>query len=139
MMTLARRVADKWASEAVALAPAKNDDLDAFEQEHGLAIPPLLRSIYLESNGTVDASVDLFHFWPIQEWTPPMAHVPKASEEEHIGMFVIADYSLWAHAYAVCPSDGKVYLVGGVSPILVAPSTESFFRAYLDCPDDLFG
>ena len=108
-------------------------------------IPPDLGSLLALANGMGKGSTDdlMIRFWPAEELRSVHEELPDAAWDPHADFLVFADYSIWAHAYAIqvgaTSAAGTVVIVGGAEPISVASSFAEFLARYLFEPDSLFG
>lgn len=66
--------------------------------------------------------------------------MPELALEVSPKYLVFADYSIWAHGYAIhCDgADPVVVIVGSPGPIRVASSFSDFLDKYLNRPSELF-
>jgi hypothetical protein len=102
-----------------------------------------MRRYFLAIDGMSSSATDddLFHFCPLQEVQPVIEAFPDADVKGYSGYFVVAEFSLWAHAYAIRLStneDCPVAVVAGDAPVLVASSFSRFLEQYLHDPPSLF-
>jgi hypothetical protein len=130
-----------WRDAGLQLEATTRSGVEDFERRNRLELPSEFAAFYEAQNGMPDGVYDAhdIRFWPLTE-------VRAAAEELHQagnaldGYYVFADYSLWAHAYAIrlsgLPDD--VVIVGGDAPIQVAPSFASFLEKYVYDPPSLF-
>ena len=139
MEVLLDQVKRHWAAQKA--RPGRGagaDQIDAFERRYQVTMPDDLRAYFCTLNGLEAGQhgemVDEFmSFWNLDQ-------VRSVAEEleciDGRDLFVFADHSLWAHAYAIRLSmsphvGGEVYLVGGRNPLRVAASFDAFLRGYL--------
>ena len=104
--TTISRVAEKWLSAGLAAeAGARDDEIAAAEVRLGVRLPRSLADCLRIVNGMKPDSVDedWFRFWAAHE-LETVSHgqheMGLAGCERYI---LFADYSLWAHAYAIAP------------------------------------
>jgi hypothetical protein len=82
-------------------------ELDSFEAQHHVVLPEDLRDYFLCVNGMPPDEVDdgMIRFWMLEEVQPLVLSGPAFSDPGYIqhpeSLFLFADYSLWAHAYAI--------------------------------------
>jgi hypothetical protein len=139
--SLYERVVAHWKSESLQRNPAVGlNALDQFESRHGLKLPVSLRRLLLLSNGLVEGQYDpanYIRFCAIEEFalqTFPAGSDPGGRES----YLVFAEFSIWAHSYAVSTVSGVVAVIGGRLPIRVADSLEEFLLLYLENSPALF-
>jgi hypothetical protein len=133
-----------WAAAGIVHPVAASEtDILRFETRYHVRVPDDLAQYFKTINGMKDDQSDAhgIHFWPL-------ASVHSVSEElaipdvpDHASYFVFADYSLWAHGYAIQLANGKsndVAIVGGRKPIPIAESFGDFLLAYVHEPKRLF-
>jgi len=106
------------------------------ERRQGLKVPPELRAYLSMADGMPTGSTDsnLIRFWPSAEILPISVGAPEmiGAGTEHGQALLFADYSLWAHAYAVQPgAPYHVLLVGGDSPRDLQMQFDEFVDAYI--------
>lgn len=131
-----------WALHQVdANAGVSREELNAFEAKYGVVLPPDMRSYFLCVNGMASDVVDeeLIRFWMLDEVKPLNEGAPEFSNPLYIqrpeSMFLFADYSLWAHAYAIrlesVPlQSNEVCIIGIERPITIANSFSEFVAHY---------
>ena len=116
-------------------------ELQLFERRYDVSLPDDFRSYFLSVNG-MDANVcdeSLIRFWPLQEVTPLPDEAPHLVGLGTIAyansLFVFADYSIWAHAYAIQLGresvQNSVYIIAGATPDRIAGSFSEFVDLYL--------
>jgi hypothetical protein len=114
--------------------------LRAFESRNGVQLPTAFAAYLMEVDGMNDAEMDrdAIRFWPLDEIEPADRIL---ADERLSGQFVFADYSLWAHGYAIDLSAkrGPVSIVGGAEPLPIAESFDAFLGAYVCRSEVIFG
>jgi len=95
-----------------------------------------------------DATDDmLIRFWMLDEVKALPEGAPDYASPHYIespeSLFLFADFSLWAHAYAVRltadpPETNEIFLIGSQTPILLFQSFSEFVDRYLTNKDLLF-
>ena len=126
----------QWRLAGVGLrAGLPERELSAFENRHGISLPPALRTLWARADGFREGEMDATRtrYWPLGEVVTAQDALKSLNlnEEAHRGYFVFADFLLWSHGYAVrlTKHDGAlspVAIVGGAIPIVVAESVEEF-------------
>lgn len=106
-----------------------------------MALPMDLRDYFLCVNGMPSGVCDevLIRFWMLEEVKPLSEGAPDFSSPRYINspesVFLLADYSIWAHAYAIRLSRNtelnEIFVVGGNSPILIFKSFSEFVDSYI--------
>ena len=98
-------------------------------------------------NGMEKNEIDpatLIRIWPLDEMCPVNKELSdRKCDQEFKDYFLFADYSIWAHGYALRltsadVSSNSVIIVGGERPIPVADSFADFLRKFHEDPDQLF-
>jgi SMI1 / KNR4 family (SUKH-1) len=126
----------------MALATGVSDDeIRRFEQRAGVKLPADLSTYFKKMDGMQGEETDHqdIRFWSLNEMKPVFEEIPSADVTLHYVVF--ADYSLWAHAYAIYiggTPEGRVAIVGGDSPLVVADSFAEFIDMYLRDPLSIF-
>ena len=135
-------VKNAWKKSGVALRSGVTEaNIKAFEQSYGIRLPADIAEYFRSADGMDESDVDehTIRFWPLSEVRPVLEEIPSASADLFGGYFVFADYSMWAHGYAVHLNDGTdVIIVGGDRPITVASSFGDFLELYMNQPEKLF-
>jgi hypothetical protein len=140
-------IVGRWKQNGVrSLAANSALDLRTFTETHGVVLPDAFASYLLATGGMPDGESDDhgIRFWPLSEITPLATHLNLKDDEAAGHAFVFADYSVWAHAYAIRLStkddveNGTVFLVGSAEMILIAATFESFIKMYLYEPRSIF-
>jgi hypothetical protein len=123
-------------------------ELDSFEATHRVVLPQDVRDYFMCVNGMPPDVVDdgMIRFWMLEEVKPLPQGAPKYSDSRYIQnpetLFLFADYSIWAHAYAIrlgkVPSQfNEVVIIGYKSPVLISNSFSEFVDRYLTDKDML--
>ena len=133
-------VAD-WSESAVSFQPPAPFEIEVLEQRYGVTLPLAFAAFYRRHNGMLpNVSDDHFiRFWPIGEICPVADQFRMASASLR-GFYIFADYSLWAHAYAIrmdARSDEIVAIAGPSHHQSVAPSFIDFLERYVADIDSL--
>jgi cell wall assembly regulator SMI1 len=136
-------VGKSWRDSGIAIRPGvAQADIDTFELSHGVHLPDEMAEYFRLIDGMNEGSADEhgIRFWPLVEVRAVLEEIPKASKDLFDGYFVFADYSLWAHGYAVHLIEGKsdVIIAGGETPFKVAASFGEFLELYINNPEMLF-
>lgn len=114
----------------------------AFEHEFGVVLPSDMREYFLTVNGMQPDVTDeeMLRFWTLQEFKPLPAAAPLYATASYISnpqtLFVFADYSIWAHAYAIrlgvaALNQNEIFIIGGDYPILLFNSFSQLIDSYL--------
>jgi hypothetical protein len=133
-----------WRSLGVETADvASLDEIRPFERQFGIQMPSDLMDFFTGVGGMREGATDQhgIRFWSLAEVQPAYVELIDANPSMHSGYFVFADYSIWAHGYAIKLSSGAephVAIVGGVAPIRVAVSFTEFLWKYLHQPESIF-
>lgn len=119
--------------------PSSREQIQAFESRYGVRLPDDLSRYFLSLDGMEDGCYDdeFIRFWRLEELRPA-ADVWGPSTPDY---FVLADWSIDAHAYAIrLGSDERhpVAILGGKELTQVAESFTDFLWKYLKQPDALF-
>jgi hypothetical protein len=140
-----------WASHNVEInAGVPESALSSFEAKYGVILPQEMRDYFLSVNGMPPDVVDteMIRFWMLEEIEPLPQGAPDFADSNYIqnpqSLFLFADYSIWAHAYAIRLSKAagqtnEVFIIGHDSPIQVSNSFSEFVDRYLSNKDLLFG
>ncbi len=112
--------------------------VDTFEQRYGVRMPQAMAAYFQATDGMNDDQMDdlMIRFWPLSEVRPATVALTAVDQDAYRDQYVFADWSMWAHGYAVhVPRAGyraeEVTLVGGRIPIPIAASFGAFLRTYL--------
>ncbi len=122
--------------------------LESFEAKYAVVLPADLRDYFLCVNGMPQGASDeaLIRFWMLEEVKPLPEVAPDYSSPQYIdspeSLFLLADYSLWAHAYAIRlttppAKSNEVFVIGGDSPVLLFSSFSELVDSYLTDKDSL--
>ena len=132
-----------WSSNNVDInAGVSEAALSSFEEKYDVALPEDLRDYFLSVNGMPPEIVDdeFVRFWMLEEVVPLPLGAPDYSNPQYVqgsdSIFLFADYSMWAHAYAIrltkTPAEmNEVFIVGHNSPILISNSFSELVDIYL--------
>ena len=140
---LLKEVRMQWELAGIALAePATVRDLQEFETAHQIAFPRDVAIYFLTLGGMQEGESDRhgIRFWPLHEVEAASVAL-STSDAELEGYYAFADYSIWAHGYAVkvtANCRGDVAIVGGVRVLRTAPSFVEFWKRYLNDPNSIF-
>lgn len=97
---------ERWRQRGILHEPGASEaECAAFEQHYGVTLPPDLRAYFTTLNGTVSGAYgmdddDLLGFWHLDE-VRTLSEQGVESGPEAARSFVIADHSIWVHAFAV--------------------------------------
>lgn len=140
-----------WSSHNVDInAGVSEAELNSFEEKYCIILPADLRDYFSCVNGMPPQVVDdeMIRFWMLDEIKPLPQTAPAFSDSTYIqnpeSLFLFADYSIWAHAYAIrlpkAPTgSNEVFIIGGDSPILLCKSFSEFVDNYLSDKNLVFG
>lgn len=138
-----QRLKNHWLYHDVKLNPrASEASLLAFENKFGVSLPSDLRDYFLTTNGMPQEITDneMIRFWMLEEVTDLPTGAPGYACADCINnpesLFLFADYSLWAHAYAIRLSASPlkrndIFIIGGDYPILLFRSFGELIESYL--------
>ena len=123
-------------------AGVSEEELNAFEVKHRVVLPHDMRSYFSCVNGMPLDVVDeaLIRFWTLNEMKPLTEGAPAYSDPRYIqrpkSIFLFADYSIWAHAYAIRLESiplqaNEVCIIGGDRPSTIAHSFSELVDRYL--------
>ena len=136
-----------WSSHNVDInAGVSEAELDSFEARHRVALPEDLRDYFLCVNGMPHDVVDdgMIRFWMLEEIQSLPQGAPAFSDPSYIqnpeSLFLFADYSIWAHAYAirlgsVPMQSNEVVIIGYKSPVAICNCFSEFVDRYLTDKD----
>jgi hypothetical protein len=140
-----------WASHNLDINPGVSQvELSSFEKRYGIVMPGDFRDYFLNVNGMSRYAVDddVIRFWMLEEVKPLDLGAPDYSDGIYIqnpkSLFLFADYSIWAHAYAIRLGNAQmqsneVVIIGNESSITICESFSEFVDAYLRNKELLFG
>jgi hypothetical protein len=136
-----------WSSHNVKInVGVSKAELDAFNAKHGVVLPEDFRDYFFCVNGMPRDEVDdgMIRFWMLAEIVPLTQGAPAFCDPSYISnpesLFLFADYSIWAHAYAIrlgnaASHSKEVVIVGYDSPLTVSSSFSEFVDIYLTNKD----
>jgi hypothetical protein len=139
-----------WASNNVEINGGVSEaQLSAFEHKYDVTVPQELRDYFLSVNGMPSDVVDteMIRFWMLEELGPLPELAPDFADPRYIenpeSVFLFADYSIWAHAYAIrltkaVTESNEIFIIGPKSPLLLCGSFSDFVDRYLTNKDLLF-
>jgi hypothetical protein len=134
----ASKLVEFWRESGVEVNPgALESAIHHLEHRLRVQLPPPLRAYLAIADGMPEGSTDanMIRFWSAAEIVPLADGAPEMlgdAASEHSGALLFADYSLWAHAYAIQPdAPHHVLLVGGERPRDLNLRFEEFVDAYL--------
>jgi hypothetical protein len=140
---------NRWLSRGLEVNPGvSKEKLSQFESRYQVSLPADLRDYFLTVDGMAEGVTDdaLIRFWSLNEVKPIPAEAPEFARPSYIreaeSLFVFADYSIWAHAYAIRLSSSTenanpIVVIGGEKPIKVFDSFSDLVSSYLIDPDRL--
>jgi hypothetical protein len=137
-MTICSELQAHWKAQGVASAtPVAADEIRAFEQKFGVALPEDLREYFLVLNGMDighDGSMDneMISFWRLADIERDRLEHPL----DPPNLFAFGDWSIDACTYAIALAAGPsaetpVFLLCDERPLRVADSFTDFAAAYL--------
>lgn len=138
-----QRLKNHWISHNVKFNDGVSEKaLSAFEDKFGVALPSDMREFFLTVNGMPDGVTDdeMIRFWMLEEVKPLPSGAPEFATTEYVdhpeSLFLFADYSLWAHAYAIRLAGSffktnDIFIIGGDYPILLFRSFGELINSYL--------
>ena len=137
----------RWATAGLVLRPgASHAVLRDFEQRHAIRLPVEMRALYKAVDGMEENVMDgeLVRFWQLSELKPPSNEIYRnaSSDVAYAGYYLFADWSLWAHGYAVQlareDSHGAVAIVAHATPRVLTNTFEEFLHLYIRNDPALF-
>ena len=138
-------IRDRWmAGDARPRNGVSPNVLQSFELKYGVTLLTDFGALYRGLDGMPPNHWDdeLIRWWPIAE-VKPVNDELKHAHGAYPNQFIFADWSLWAHAYAIDlgpgATRGRVVIVGGDRPIPVAASFTEFLDLYTARSDKLYG
>jgi hypothetical protein len=143
---LVKPIRDRWiAAGATPRDGATPEDLARFESRYGVALPADFATFYRAIDGMPPNEMDdeMIRWWPIDE-VKPVNDDLKQVHDAYPNQFIFADWSLWAHAFAIDLSKGsnhgRVVIAGMASgPIPLSGSFGEFLDLYVRKSRDLYG
>ena len=138
-----QRLKNHWLSHDVKFNDGVSEAaLAAFEEEFSVSLPGDLRDYFLTMDGMAEEETDeeMIRFWRLEEVKALPTAAPNYASADYIdnpeSLFLFADYSLWAHAYAIrllaTPSNrNEIFIIGGDYPILLFKSFSDLVDGYL--------
>ena len=136
-----------WSSHGVDVNSGVSEaELDVFEAKHSVVLPADFRDYFRCVNGMPPGEVDdgMTRFWMLEEVTPLPKGAPEYAARDYVEnpetLFLFADYSIWAHAYAIrlgktALNSNEIVIIGSESPELISDSFSGFVDAYLTSKD----
>ena len=146
-----QRLKNYWLSHGVTFnTGASKADLAGFEHRFGVSLPYDLRDYFLTVNGMPEEATDneMIRFWMLEEVKPLTTGAPSYAKTDYVtdpeSLFLFADHSLWAHAYAIrlfasAEKDNEIFMIGGDCPIRLFRSFGELIDSYLTNKDLMFG
>jgi hypothetical protein len=145
---IGRKLKDRWLSQGLEVNPGVSiETLSRFESRYQVSLPADLRDYFLTVNGMAEGITDdaLISFWSLSEVKPIPEEAPEFARgsyvEEAESLFLFADFSIWAHGYAIRLSSSRepnpVIVIGGEKPVRVFDSFSDLVSNYLIDPDRL--
>ena len=145
-----QRLKNHWTSHHIEFNDGvPRDYLEAFEDRFRVVLPADMRDFYLTMNGVPADTTDeeLIRFWTLEEVKPISSEAPAFATPDYINnaesLFVFADYSLWAHAYAIRLDSyqldrNEIFIIGGDYPLLLFRSFSELVDSYLTDKSTMF-
>ena len=136
-----------WSSHDVEInAGVSEAELRAFDEKYGVVLPGDLRDYFSCVNVMPPDVVDdgMIRFWMLEEVTPLSEGAPEYSDRNYVQnpetLFLFADYSIWAHTYAIRLGktgleSNEVVIIGYKSPKVISDSFSGFVDTYLTTKD----
>ena len=127
---------------------ATESEIQRFEKGKRVLLPADFRAFLSAIDGmeidVMDPETQI-RFWPLAEIQSVAEELgePRGRETHWAGLFIFADYSLWAHGYAIRLTEdphgtNPVVIVGGDIPLQVATSFSHFLEKYVEDTRQLF-
>ena len=146
--TIIERLHSRWSESGVRLRSGVSElELQRFETNNRVVLPEDFRTFFLTIDGMKDGEMDpasMIRFWSLEEVRPVVEEIrgEESCVLDYEGFFLFADYSLWAHGYAIRLGENRcdvnpVVIVGGDVPIHVATSFAHFLEKYCQDPKDV--
>lgn len=139
----AERLKNHWLSHHVDCNVGVSEiALATFEKKFGVILPADLRNYFLTVNGMPEGVTDdeMIRFWMLEEVKALPDGAADYASQDYVdnpeSLFLFADYSLWAHAYAIRLSaspltENSIFIIGGDYPILLFRSFSELIDGYL--------
>ena len=138
MVAVASALARDLAVRGIRVGPPSSQQaVEAFERRYRVRMTTELREYFSTIGGMPDDAMDSktqLRIWRLDEVVPATEHLGPADVFD--GYFILADYLLWSHAFAVRlenverPSS-EVAVIGGSEPVRVAASWLEFLKSQL--------
>jgi hypothetical protein len=145
LRTLLNKMAHEWrvAGLAASASSVTQRDLDDAQRRLGVRVPDDVATYFQTVNGMLPDVYDRhdLRFWALDELQPVGVILKGIGGSSYKDYVVFADYSLFAHAYAILPGPKEVEqvaLVGGQQPIRIASSFMDFIDNYVNNTELLF-
>lgn len=123
---------EQWSRHGIRLGGwAKAEHLEGFKQRHKVPLPPEFED-YLRSVGGMlqgEADEHLLSFASLAELDDPQRWIG-----ENRSRLIFADYSIFAHCYAIDLVSGQVFAYDGEEFLLLAERFHEFIDDYLADP-----
>ena len=138
-----QRLKNHWLSHHVKVNSGVSEaTLAAFEKKFSVSLPSDLRDYFLTMDGMPEEETDkeMIRFWRLEEVKALPTGAPNYASADYVdnpeSLFLFADYSLWAHAYAIrllpTPSNrNEIFIIGGDYPIPLFNSFSELVDGYL--------
>ena len=119
---------------------ASDEETGEFERRYGVQLPDEVRAYFGRINGVVgghDGAWDdeMIALWELRDVRPLAEEVENCEVRSAEEYFVFADWSIWAHGYAIRLSGmqekAPVFIVAKAHVERVANSLEEFLRGYI--------
>lgn len=134
---LVTRCSAAWQRDGLATVPASDVSLDAFEAQHQVVLPAVLRELYRRSDGTADAPTGpefdgrrwmrfmRSYEWRVERWDTELG--PRR-------VVVFVDFFLATYFFGVAVEDDELPVLREDGPVaaLASPTLVAFLEAYLD-------
>ena len=128
---------------------ASEDEIAAFERRYKVQLPADVRAYFARVNGVVggrDGAWDdeMIALWELRDVRPLNEEVEDCQTPAADHYFVFADWSIWAHSYAIhlppAGNEAPVFIAFNPQIERVANSFDDFLRGYIRRdPSVLFG
>jgi hypothetical protein len=146
-MSVGENLKRHWSSHDVEInRGASEGELNSFEAKYGVVLPEDLRDYFLRVNGMPAGVVDdgMIRFWTLEEVKAVPEGAPAYSDSHYVenpsSLFLFADYSIWANAYAIrlgkiALESNEIVIIGYESPVTISQSFAEFVDIYLTNKD----